>query len=76
MTDKIMLCFICRFPAWGENKEYPAFGVKYLIEVPIETAQKEEGATNFFKEKFKEHIKKDFDGEILFVEEAELVILN
>ena len=63
----------CRFPSWG-NGAYPAFGIKYLVQIPIEIDEVE----TFFKEKYKEKInlgKKDFDGEILFVEETELVIL-
>jgi len=68
MNDKTQYIITCRFSPWGYNGkiEYPAFGVKYLIEVDIE----EKNIEQVFKDKFKEKIKKDFDGEILFIEEV------
>ncbi|PKM88410.1 hypothetical protein CVU83_01720 [Candidatus Falkowbacteria bacterium HGW-Falkowbacteria-2] len=63
----------CRFPEWGNDgdKKYPAFGVKYVIEVPIEC----EDVAAVFQEKYKERIKQDFNGEILFIEEFDCTIL-
>jgi len=61
MSDKIKLIFVCRFEPWGENKQYPAFGVKYLIEIPIPQTEEDvfqdyfqDYYTDFFKKKFKE----------------------
>ncbi len=75
MNNKTQLIFVCRFPAWGEKLEFPAFGVKYLVEVPIENSENEEDCIEYFKIAFKNKINKDFDGEILFVEEVQIVLL-
>lgn len=87
MNDKTKYLITVRFPAWGypdgKRDEYPAFGVRYLIEVPNEIAYKEEEITEdpvltFFKEQYKQTIgrgEKEFNGEILFVEEFNCTIL-
>ena len=75
MNNVLRFIITCRFPSWGEDNQYPAFGVKYLIEVPIE---RDEEWEEVFKEKYKAKIgrgEKDFDGEILFSEIVELVNL-
>lgn len=73
--------FIVRFPNWGENNEFPAFGVKYLLEIPAEIEHKAkekedvEIINSYFLEMYKEKIEDDFNGEILFVEECGIVSL-
>ena len=84
MNDKTKFIITCRFPPWGyeEIPEFPAFGVKYLIEVPndilMNSQYPDKSVEVFFKSAYKEKIqngKKGFDGEILFVEETNLVVL-
>lgn len=72
MNNKIKYIVTCGFKAWGEDNKYPAFGIKYLIEVSLDDEERYE---EIFKEKFKEKIGKEFDGDILFVEETELVLI-
>lgn len=75
MNNKIKFIATCRFPSWGENNQYPAYGVKYLIEVPIEKCEELE---SFFAEKYKEVIGRgteEFNGELLFIEEVDICIL-
>jgi len=73
MNDKIKVIMTCRFPSWEMGgTEYPAFGVKYLMEVSLDEWEK---AEEVFKEKYKAKIGKDFEGEILFEEEVDLVNL-
>lgn len=76
MKNTTQVQFTCRFPSWGENNQYPAFGVKYLVECPLEAYETEEGCVGVFKDAFKRKIGREFDGEILFVEELEIVFLK
>lgn len=74
MNNMVKVLVTCRFPEWGyegQEEKYPAFGVKYVIEVPIEC----EDVAAVFSEKYKEKIKEDFKGEILFIEELDCTIL-
>ncbi len=84
MSNETKFEITCRFASWkqGENV-YPAFGVKYLITVPNEIVFNEneiveDPVETFFKKKWRETIgrnEKDFDGEVLFMEESNLVTL-
>jgi hypothetical protein len=67
-----------RFPSWGENNEYPAYGVKYVVDFPNEIIEDETGFMDYFKQKYDEKIGKGkkFKGEILFIEEYEGVFLK
>lgn len=74
MEDKQKYIVTCRFPSWGYGEEkntYPAFGVKYLVEIPFDKEEIEDE----FKKLYAEKIKKEFDGEILFIEEVNFCIL-
>ncbi len=85
MKNETKFLITVRFPAWGypggNQNEYPPFAVRYLINVPNDLLYKDElkdPVIRFFKEKYKSTIgrnEKDFDGEVLFVEEFECVIL-
>lgn len=67
-----------RFPSWGENNKYPAYGVKYMVEFPNEIIEDENKFMEFFKKKYDENIGKgkEFKGEILFIDEFEGVYLD
>jgi len=69
-TQYIITCRVARWDNEAEN-QITAFAIRYLIKVPIE----EEDIEQAFKVIFKEKIKKDFDGEILFIDEVSFVIL-
>ena len=71
MSDKEKCIVTCRFPAWGKENEYPAFGVKYLVDVPNEYMDKENGVYDFFLERYTKVIGGEFNGEVLFIESAE-----
>lgn len=78
-TQKFIITI--RFPSWGYGDradEYPAFGVKYLVEIPIEKLEIDGGLEKYFVEIYDKKIGKgkEFNGEILFVEETDLVILT
>ncbi len=78
MNDKEQLVITCRFAPWGnEDQTYPAFGVKYLIEVPINRPE-EVTDEQLFREMYAATIGngKEFAGEILFIEEVQLVRLE
>jgi hypothetical protein len=76
MNNKYKCIVTCRFPAWGDNNEYPAFGVKYLVECPNECLDKENGVYDYFREEYSKVIGGEFKGEVLFIESAEnLVVL-
>lgn len=75
MNNKEQVIVVCGFKAWGDKLQYPPFGVKYLLEVNIEDTEEEGKCIKIFKEEFKAKIGKEFDGDILFVENADLVIL-
>jgi hypothetical protein len=74
MNNQTKYIVTCRFPSWGEKKEYEAFGIEYLIEIPFD----EEDVEKEFMKKWKEKIGRgveDFNGEILFIKEVEYCIL-
>lgn len=64
-----------RFPSWGYEKsdENPAFGVRYLIEIPANI--EEENHEDYFLEKFQAKIGGAWKGEILFFEQSDIVSL-
>jgi len=90
MSNEEQFLITARFPSWGdEGFTFPAFGVKYLINTPIiipvtdedgeiieEDWNYEEEIANYFKQYYKDTIKKDFDGEILFIEPVQYVTLH
>lgn len=76
MNNEQKFIVTVRFPPWGYNDkiEYPAFGVEYLIQVPIDTENIEAAFLKIWKDKIGRD-GKEFDGEILFVMESQLVII-
>lgn len=91
MGSETIYLITARFAPWGYDKEspgesdnYPAFGVKYFIKISndivfknseLEYWDKEQNIVDFFKLKFQEAIGREFDGEILFVEEQEHITI-
>lgn len=103
MSNEMQFIIIVRFPEWEQvgslypeaGKEetvnkYPAFGVKYLLTMPVIaypeweedderwfTYSEEKIVAEEFKKAYANTIKgKDFDGEILFIEPVQLVPLK
>ncbi len=81
MKNKTKWIITVRFPSWGYGEEtntYPAFGVKYLVSVPIELNETDTGIEDYFLKKYDEKIGngKKFNGEILFIEECGAVVLD
>lgn len=74
MGNTTQLIVTCRFPSWGgeNNDQYPAYGVKYLIEIPNEAVENGE-EEKYFIAKYEGKIDKVFNGDILFIEEVQLV---
>jgi len=72
MNNTIKILITCRFAPWFQlDEQYPAYGVKYILDIPIYC----EDAELFFKEKYKNTIGKEFEGEVLFTEELDATIL-
>lgn len=89
MSNKEQFLITCRFPEWGDTKQYPAFGVRYLLTTPIivepdwpESDERwisydeAQPVVEYFKQGFKSRIGKDFDGEVLFVEPFQVTALE
>lgn len=90
MSDTQQFIITCRFPEWGDGENtYPAFGQKYLIEVPVsaldvEWTEDEDrwgfDPDNIIVDHFRQVYYKTqgnyFEGEILFVEPAKLNMLK
>lgn len=97
MSNEMQFIVVVRFPEWEQEpiaeagqtevQKYPAFGVKYLLTMPIipypEWAEDDERWFTYseekivaeeFKKAYANTIKhKDFNGEILFIEPVQLV---
>lgn len=98
MSSEMQFIIIVRFPEWEQADfedpkkvhKYSAFGVKYLLTMPIIptpdweedderwfTYSEEKIVAEEFKKAYAHTIKhKDFDGEILFIEPVHLVPLK
>lgn len=100
MNNKMQFIITVRFPEWQQEpiaaagqtevQKYPAFGVKYLLTMPIIappdweddderwfTYSEEKIVAEEFKKAYANTIKhKEFNGEILFIEPVDLVTLN
>ena len=75
MSDHVKYIFTCVFT----NERGHLFGVRYLLAVPNEVLAQDidtmENAKRYFLSEYKQVIGKDFDGNILFIEETDLSIL-
>ena len=100
MNNKMQFIVTVRFPEWQQDpiaeagqtevQHYPAFGVKYLLTMPIIalpeweedderwfTYSEEKIVADEFKKAYAHTIShKDFNGEILFIEPVDLVSLK
>lgn len=95
MNDKVKYLITVRFPSWqqGENT-YPAFGGRYLVEIPLSRLTKdtepkehmteEEWATlkdpmenvkEYFAEVFENKIGHKFNGDVIFIDQMDIVVL-
>lgn len=90
MTDKNQVIITVRFPAWEQDgHKFSAFGIKYLFTMPLipfpDWKEDDERWFDYnedkivaatFKKAYEATMKQDFNGEILFIENASLVSMK